>query len=670
MAIWVGRYAIVGGEVQEHGPRLVERRLLRDDESVRLLVLAEPVDARSDEFCHEVADAVAEIFSRESASLTGGLLRALRQAHANLAEWNGRSLREHHVAVGLTCVAIRDGTATIAQVGPGVVYASGPSGRERLSTEGEPAAFPVGGPEPVEPQFRLLPLAEQSLLLLSGNVERALTPTAVGEALAAGPQRALPELFVRTRGLRDVTAVLIADLPEFAEGDDALAEPPELAPGAEPPPEPADGGRVDSGSSGTDGVPSAIPPATLARSRRSFPALRRPRIAGRRSGGAAARLPWRAIALIGLAVIAIAAVGRFALPPLLEQNRDARLGEAVATAELHLAALAVASDAGVRRVDLEAALTEISRARSLDAVDARVVDLEARAAIVLAALDAVVEVDELRHVIEFQGILTAPLGPAALASGGGLLWLLDGERGRVLAIATTGSSAPLEVYRSGESYGGAAAREPLAIAWDGTARRLLLLDAGRKLFAIAPPGASGEGGGEVGVPRILTLRDVGEIRSVAAIASYAGNLYLLDPQGGEVWRYLPAGDGYDSERTPRLGGLEIEEARALIVDVELFLLGGGGLRRFSGGGEPALLLRGIDRPPESPAAVTEDAARGLFYVADRGGRRVVASTRDGEFVSQFLHEQFFDLRGVALSEDGRELYVLTGDRIVSFDPLR
>ena len=668
MGIWVGRYAIVGGEVQEHGPRLVERQRLRDDESVRLLVLAEPVDARSDEFCHEVADAVAELFSRESASLTGGLLRALRQAHANLAEWNRRSLREHQVAVGLTCVAIRDGAATIAQVGPGVAYVSGPSGLERLSTEGEPAALPIGGPEPVDPQFRLLPLAEHALLLLSGDVERALTaltPTAVGQTLAAGPQRALPELFVRTRGLRDVTAVLIAELPDLAEGDDALSATVDLAPGREPPPEPVGAEHVDSGASDADGASSA-----RARSMRSFPALRRPRIVGRRSRGTAVRLPWRAIGLIGVVVIAIAAAGRFALPPLLEQNRDARLGEAVATAELHLVAFAGAPDAAGRRAELEAALTEISRAHSLDEVDARVVDLEARAAIALAALDAAVEVEELRRVIEFQGVLTAPLGPAALLSGGGLLWLLDGERGRVFAIDPAGGSAPLEVYRGGESYGGAAARDPLAIAWDGAARRLLLLDAGRTLFAIAPPRASAEGGAEVDVPRIVTLRDAAEIRSVAAIASYAGNLYLLDPEGGEVWRYLPAGDGYDSERSPRLGGLEIEDARALIVDVELFLLDGGGLRRFPGSGEPELMLRGIDQPPESPAAVAEDVARGLFYVADRGGRRVVASTRGGEFVAQFRHEQFFDLRGLALSADGSELYVLTGDGIFSFDPLR
>src|SRR5690606_39003303 len=133
-----------------HGPWLVERRRVSDDEAVRLVVLAEPVDERSAEFCHDVADAVAALFRRESLSITGGLLRALRQAHANLAEWNRRSLREHRVAVGVTAVAIRDGVATVAQVGPGAVYVHETGGEVRRLVPEAPATEPLGGDEPIE----------------------------------------------------------------------------------------------------------------------------------------------------------------------------------------------------------------------------------------------------------------------------------------------------------------------------------------------------------------------------------------------------------------------------------------------------------------------------------------------------------------------------------------
>ena len=49
MSIWVGRYSIVGGEGREHGPWLVDRLRTRDDERMRILVLAEPVDEPADD---------------------------------------------------------------------------------------------------------------------------------------------------------------------------------------------------------------------------------------------------------------------------------------------------------------------------------------------------------------------------------------------------------------------------------------------------------------------------------------------------------------------------------------------------------------------------------------------------------------------------------------------
>ena len=104
MGIWVGRYAIANGQVQEHGPWLAERGRNDGDGAARLLVLTEPVDQRSGEFCHEVASAVAELFARETLSITGGLLRALEQAHGNLAELAAKfsqTLTAHRDAYGL-----------------------------------------------------------------------------------------------------------------------------------------------------------------------------------------------------------------------------------------------------------------------------------------------------------------------------------------------------------------------------------------------------------------------------------------------------------------------------------------------------------------------------------------------------------------------------------------
>ena len=102
------------------------------------------------------------------------------------------------------------------------------------------------------------------------------------------------------------------------------------------------------------------------------------------------------------------------------------------------------------------------------------------------------------------------------------------------------------------------------------ASRLLLVDATPTLFVIAP--------GKTPAP--VTLRGAKDLKSIAAIATYSGNLYLLDPQGGEVWRYLPGGDGFDSERSALLGGVDINDARGFAVDGDLYIFGASSVRHF------------------------------------------------------------------------------------------
>jgi hypothetical protein len=713
MVIWVGRYAIVAGEVREHGPWLVERRATRDDEEMRLLVLADPVDERSAEFAAEVAEAVAELFTRESLSVTGGLLRALRQAHANLAEWNRRSLREHQVAVGLTCVVIRDGEATIAQVGPGVVYISGAEGVRRLSTKDEAAAQPIGGSEPIEPQFFSTPIEGRTLLLLTGSVDQLVGASVVAEALRASPERVLSELFLRTRGVHDMTAVLVAELEEdpleadpgeeYADGDaepseapvfseaagedasaalsgaglsrlesfeaaeelrDTGSERPVLAPAREEPAAPA---PVDSG-------PPAGHGAMLGAQRR-FPALRRKtasystplrqpgslsRVGTRMRSMRTGSNRLRGYALIGVALLAVVVIAVCTVPSLLKEDRGAQLDDAVVAAQGHIAKADDSTDPAVVRTELQAAAAEISRGRSIDANNDQLNGLQQQVDASLAQLDAVVDLGDsgLTRVVGFDGVITAPFTPAAVVYGGDSLWLLDSEQGRVLQIAASGQGAPSEVYRVDATYGDTTAQKPSALAWDETGGRLLILDSDRNLFELVP-------GAE---PATLPVRDVQDLKSAAAIASYNGNLYVLDPAGGEIWRYLPGGDGFDSERTNTLGGIDIGDARAIAVDGEFYLLGAAGVRHFREDRELPPLFKGIDRPLSSPAGLAVDAGRHLTYVADRGGRRIVVSDSEGNYVKQYRHPQFFDLRGIALSPDGNTVYALTGDGIYSFAP--
>lgn len=642
MGIWVGRYAIAHGEVMEHGPWLVERRRTQHEQPVRLLVLAEPLDERSAEFCHEVADAIAALFRREALSVTGGLLRALRQAHANLAEWNRRSLREHRVAVAVTCVVISDREVTIAQVGPCVALVRSGTVLRRLSPSG-PAVRPLGGSDAIEPAFERIVLPRDELLLITANVEAALGYDVVAAALAEGPERALAELFLQTREVRDMTAVLVADLPQVDDTD--LPLPDDDDDEVEPVLEPVPAARVE----------SAPPPRPLAP---AGPPIR-VRTAG--TGGLAppSRGQQLRIGAATLVAIMLAVAAWYTLPGLIKSDRSGRFDEITAAIGANLDAVLKTADPGAARTALAEAQAQLAAARAAaPAGDARLPDLERRVADAAAALDRVSEVTDVRRAADAKNIATLPLQSVSLV-GAETLWLVDHSRGRVAAVDVAGG-ASREVYRSGERYDGAVARDPVVAAWDEQGRRLLVIDSERTLWSVAGTSA----------PVRLPLRGAAELRSVTALAVYGGNIYLLDGRGGEVWRYLPAGAGFDSERTGLLGGVAFTDARALVVDGDVFVLDGGTLRHFRQGTAQDSLLRGIDRAPQSPVSLVEDVGRGRFYILEPSARRVVVGDRGGTFVGQLRSQAFLDAKAIALSPDGATLYVLTADALLAIDPLQ
>jgi hypothetical protein len=270
---WVGRFSIVEGQVREEGPWLgVFLRQLPEDDSRGLYVLVEPALPGSEEFCAQLVEVVGRLFQKESLSLTGALLRSLRAAHENLREWNRKSLREHQVAAGATCLLLRGRTAYLAQVGPSLAYFCRDGKLTAMTPQDEGAQAPLGLAEEFRPHITRYDLEPGDLLLVaSSRLATIADEAAVAGVLARGPDDALPELFLLTRDLLNFSALLAAcfveaDEPqpeEVAVPEQFAARPPQEEPAAagvddEPPAPPDSAG----GGFAHTGVP---PPAFAAR---------------------------------------------------------------------------------------------------------------------------------------------------------------------------------------------------------------------------------------------------------------------------------------------------------------------------------------------------------------------------------------------------------------------
>ncbi|TEU01676.1 MAG: hypothetical protein E3J29_00670 [Dehalococcoidia bacterium] len=220
--LWVNQFGIVDGEVREESPWVgvfPEGGRVEPQEATDLFVLVEPALPGSEDYCRDLSQAIGKQFGERRLSLTGGILRALKAAHENLRDWNRRSLKQHRVAAGVSCLALRGGAAPgweayLGQVAPSAAAILHDGSLARLEPTLPDAAEPLGLHEQFWPDFSRHQLREgDRLLLLSTGLAVALSDQELAEALRPPPEETLPLLYRKGKEMPHCAAILVA-LPE------------------------------------------------------------------------------------------------------------------------------------------------------------------------------------------------------------------------------------------------------------------------------------------------------------------------------------------------------------------------------------------------------------------------------------------------------------------------
>lgn len=684
---WVGRFCVVDGRVHEEGPWLGSLIRQRPDEDPdELYVLVEPASETSAEYSRQLVDVIAQLYSRDPLSLTGALVRSLRAAHEHLRDWNRKSLKEHRVGAGASCLALRGTEAYLAQVGPSVAYhLRADGGFDRWHAEAEDFESALGIAEQFEPKLRRITLAPGDLVVIaSSRLERTVPAEQLRRILERGADDALPELYLLCRDEPDMALVLLSCFEE------EVALPPDFLTRAGEPLSPPDDDRgpaaadmADTVGAGVSRGPTpataslamggmAVPPPMQghAEAVREIAAATPPpvspgvRIRGdgtprfRRTTGSAPipqlRFP-RLGVLAVLAVVALVALVVWQLPRSVEENREERFTQLLAAAREANARAQATSDPGLRRQLLGQAQADLDDAANIHDDNGELVSLQADVDAGLGVLDAIFEVRELTPIADLAQMVTGSLSVSRTVIGGGNAYFLDAKGRRVLRFPLDGGTAPETVLEDGGLAGAIVAARPVQIAWSEQTQALVILDEQRQAFAYFAERGT--------LP--LTVRGSDGWGSLDAIASTGGNLYLLDVEGDQVWRYLPGQGGFDSERTGLLEGASLDAATEIAVGQDLYVLdSNAGIRRFAGKAETPFPLAGIDRPLMSAASLSVLPGSNRIVVADRGNKRIVVASAEGAFLRQIVSPNFTDLRAAAVDEGTNALYVLNGDTLM------
>ncbi|HEY8490349.1 MAG TPA: hypothetical protein VIO14_05085 [Dehalococcoidia bacterium] len=718
--LWLGQFNIVRGEVREEGPFVGVFDAPPDAERpADLFVLTEPALPGSESYCDQLVAVLGQLFHSTDLSITGSLQRALRSAHDSLRDWNRKSLPEHWIAAGAACLAVAGAEGYAATVGPCAVFVRRGDEVRRLEPLSPASLEPLGASEQFSPYFARVVLGPGDVALLaSSSVGRLADEAMMAALLSLPPEDILRELYLLARREENFAALVVARrLPAAGEeeaGPPAAAaatagaavapEPPAEAPPPPPEetaaPEPsraeareetaeeeaveaAAPPAADTGAAAAPPAPSVDPGAFRARlpdprrrpERPTVDIQEREHAAGAPSpaapsgswqagrsraparpypslGSRRLRLPFRAI-FIAAAALGLLALTWLALPGLLAESQADRYETLVRRAEAAYSSAQTEEDADDRRRLLVQADADLQEARHLapDRPEAAALAEQVRQA--LQELDARTTLENLSRIADLS---TSGVGPQAVTRVvlGDQVYALDTAEGKVLAVPRNGGAQPRVVFEAGRRVDGVETGRAALAAWvPGNSPYLLILDQNKRAFGLR--------GDQL---RALTVRGSGQWQDPRAMKVSGGTLYVLDAGAGEIRRFTPTDNGFDSAPQVVVSGADLRRAVDLAVGTDLFVLGqDGALRRFAGGAEVEFRLAGVDPPLASPVSLALATGNGHLYVADSGNQRIVVAGQDGRFRQQLVSTQLTTINAMAVDGQGGLLVVAVGQSL-------
>jgi hypothetical protein len=142
-----------------------------------------------------------------------------------------------------------------------------------------------------------------------------------------------------------------------------------------------------------------------------------------------------------------------------------------------------------------------------------------------------------------------------------------------------------------------------------------------------------------GSTRSVAVAGTSEWQNPRAMATYAGNIYVLDPGNENILKYVPQGDDYQH---PPINYVQddVDIKWDSVVDMAIdgcvyLLLSDGSIVKLAGGQAQEFSQEGLYPGLENPTAIFASPESQSIFVAERSEGRVVEFSRDGQFVRQY-----------------------------------
>ena len=169
----------------------------------------------------------------------------------------------------------------------------------------------------------------------------------------------------------------------------------------------------------------------------------------------------------------------------------------------------------------------------------------------------------------------------------------------------------------------------------------------------------------------LGLEENSQWENASAISIFSTNIYLLDPESGQIWKHLKTGDQY-SAGTKYLSTNLTVKSISLAIDGDVYVLNEDGsvLKIRRSVVDTAFSIAGTPTPENqinSPMKIFTDVDTTTIFVFDKAENRVIEYSKTGQYKRQFVADKEIEISDFAVNEKMQKIWLLSGNNIYELD---
>jgi hypothetical protein len=156
----------------------------------------------------------------------------------------------------------------------------------------------------------------------------------------------------------------------------------------------------------------------------------------------------------------------------------------------------------------------------------------------------------------------------------------------------------------------------------------------------------------------------------ALITAFAGNIYVMDKSGGDIYRYQGVGNTFPNKENwlSKSTNVNFADVSQITIDGAIYALyPNSKVLKFSQGSPQSFKVIGVVPEIGNIDAIYASPDDQYLYLLDKAGSRVVVTDKKGAYKAQYTDPLISSAINLVASEADKKVILLTGDKLYSID---